>query len=183
MGVEDHLLCLTRAGTDKRHPAMAEPNMGDLHCGGHAIDQNNFMAPVELIGLTGVKTERHIGRRRGFPRRLRPVRRIPAHSIVAAIVTPVAKLLVNPNQRQPLALGVSGVLGKHLIQIRPPRIDLGARLVGAIIAELRRTGPDHLANRVPRHPQFPADLLDRLLPDKIRQPDLRNRLQLAPSVL
>ncbi len=53
---------------------------------------------------------------------------------------------------------------------------LRQRLSGPLIGELRRTGPDHLAHRVPRYSQLPADLLDRLLVLKIRPPDLRYRL-------
>ncbi len=61
MGVEHHLLRLTRIGSHERHPAVAQANMGDLHGRGHAIDQNDLMAPIELIGLTRIEAQRNIG--------------------------------------------------------------------------------------------------------------------------
>jgi len=66
-GVKHHLLRLTRIGPHKRHPAIAQADMRDLHRRGHAIDQNNFMAPVELEGFAGIEAQRHISCRRGFP--------------------------------------------------------------------------------------------------------------------
>ena len=134
-----------------------------------------------MIAMMRCDAMRRVGRRR--PGKLPP---LPMCRIIATIITPVAQLFVNPNQGQPLALGLPVILGQHLIQIGTPRINLGARLRGPVIAELRHPGPDHLPHRVPRPPQFPADLLDRLPLNEIRPPDLRNRLhnqhpQLAPS--
>lgn len=50
--VEDHLLALTHIGPREHHPAVAEPDIGDLHRRRHALDQDDLMAPVELIGFT-----------------------------------------------------------------------------------------------------------------------------------
>lgn len=61
MGVEDHLLALTHIGSGKHHPAVAEADMSDLHRGRHPVDQNDLMAPVKLVGLTGCIVERHVG--------------------------------------------------------------------------------------------------------------------------
>jgi hypothetical protein len=49
--VEHHLLCLPRIGPDEHHAAVAEPDMGDLHGHCHAVDQDDLVAPVELVGL------------------------------------------------------------------------------------------------------------------------------------
>jgi hypothetical protein len=51
MGVEHHLLALTRIGPNEQHAAVAEPQVRDLHLDGDAIDQDDLVAPVELIGL------------------------------------------------------------------------------------------------------------------------------------
>ena len=93
----------------------------------------------------------------------------------------------NPDQRQALALRVPGILRQHLIRIGPPWIDLWTRLRGPVITKLCRPGPHHLAHRVSRYPQLPADQFDRLAMNEIRTPDLRYRLnnqhpQLAPSI-
>ena len=60
MGIKHHLLRLAWIGPDKWHPAVAEADMGNLDRRGRAIDQDDFVAPVELIRLTGVKTQRNI---------------------------------------------------------------------------------------------------------------------------
>ncbi len=61
--------------------------MRHLHRHGRTIENDNFVAPVKLIGFAGIKAQRHIRRSRGFPRRLRPVGSIATHSIVAAIIS------------------------------------------------------------------------------------------------
>ena len=52
MGVEHHLLRLAWISPNKQHPAMAEPDMGGLHHHRHAIEQDDLMVPVELIGFS-----------------------------------------------------------------------------------------------------------------------------------
>lgn len=123
--------------------------MDDLDRRGRAIDHDNLMAPIELIGFSGIEAERHIGTGRRFPCRLRPARRGPAHHIIAAAITTTAQLFVNPYQRQTFAFGTPCILSQHIIQLGPPRIVLGARLSGAVMAELRRSGAHDLAHRVP----------------------------------
>src|ERR1700736_3904282 len=52
VGVEHHLLRLARIATHKQHAAVTEPDMGGLYDYRHAIEQNDLMAPVELIGFS-----------------------------------------------------------------------------------------------------------------------------------
>ena len=186
--VEHHLLGLSGIGPHKRHPAVAETDMGNLDRRGHAVDQNNLVAPVELRGFAGIEAQRHIRRSRRFLRRFRPLGRIAPHRIIAAAVTAVAQLLVNPDERQAFPLRSTGVLGQHRVQLRPPGGDLRAGLCSAVIGELCCARPDHLAHGVPRHPKLAANLLDRLAVDEVRASDLRNRLHdkhplTAPSCL
>ena len=61
MGVEDHLLRLARIGTHEHHPARAKPSVRDLHRRRDAGDQDNLVAPVELVGLARRKGQRHEG--------------------------------------------------------------------------------------------------------------------------
>ena len=70
MGVKHHLLRLARIGPNKRHPTVAEANMRHLDRRGRAINQDNFLAPVELIRLTGIKAQRNISISGCGPRRL-----------------------------------------------------------------------------------------------------------------
>jgi hypothetical protein len=49
--VEHHLLRLARIGAHEQHAAVAEPDMGDLHDHRRAVQQNDFVAPGELVGF------------------------------------------------------------------------------------------------------------------------------------
>ena len=48
--VEHHLQRLARIRADEHHPAVAEPNVRNFHCHRRAVDQLDFVAPVELVG-------------------------------------------------------------------------------------------------------------------------------------
>ena len=186
--VKHHLLGLARIGPHERHPAVAQADMGNLHGCGHAIEDHDLMAPVELVSFARIKAQRDISTGRCLLRRLRPTGRISAHGVIAAVIATVAQLLVDPDQRQSFALRPPRILGQHLVQLGSPGIDLRTRLRGAVIGELGRARPDNLAHRVPRNPQLAANLLDRLAFDEMRTPDLRDRLHnqhplTAPSCL
>jgi hypothetical protein len=49
---------------DSTHPAVAEPDVGGLHDHRHAIEQDDLMAPVKLIGFSRRKAQRDVGRSR-----------------------------------------------------------------------------------------------------------------------
>lgn len=176
MSVEHHLLGLARIGAHERQAAVAQPDMSHLHRRGHPVQQNDLVAPVELVGFTGIEAQGDEGRRRCLVHLPVPCRRITPDSVIPACVAKTAKRLEDADQRQPVPLPAPGILGQHAIQIVPPRANLRLRLNRALIAELRLAGPDHLAHDLPRNPQLTADLLDRLPLLKIRTPDLRDRL-------
>src|SRR5690606_34396475 len=116
------------------------------------------------------------GIRRRRPLSLRPVLCVSPDSVVTAVISPLAKLFVNPDQRQPLA-GRLGLVGsENAIELIPPGADLRHRLMLALITELRRVGAQHLADHFPRDPQLAADLLDRLPLDQRQPAYLRNCL-------
>lgn len=52
---------LARVGSHEQHSAMAKADVRHLHCCRRAIDHNDLMAPVKLIGLTWIEGQRHIG--------------------------------------------------------------------------------------------------------------------------
>ena len=91
MGIEDHLLRLSRIGPHKHHPAVAEPDMGDLHRRGHTVDHDNLVAPVELIGIARREEQRHIGIGGRRSLLLCPALRIAPDGIVAARVPSVSR--------------------------------------------------------------------------------------------
>ena len=59
MRIEHHLLAFARIGTNKKHAAMAKPDMGSLHLHRHAIDHHDLVAPVELVGLARFEDQGH----------------------------------------------------------------------------------------------------------------------------
>ena len=61
VGVEHHLLRLARIGPHEQHAAVTEPDMGGLHDHRHAAQQDDLVAPVELVGFTRREAQRDIG--------------------------------------------------------------------------------------------------------------------------
>jgi hypothetical protein len=100
VGVKHHLLGLSRIGPHKRHAAMAEPHVSHLHRHRHPAQQDDLVAPVELIGLPRRKAQRHIGRRRGVPSFLRPASGVASYRVVAALIAEPMQLLEDPDQGQ-----------------------------------------------------------------------------------
>ena len=82
VGVEYHLQALARISTYKEHPAVTEPEMGDLDLDRHAIELNHLMAPVELKGFPRRKAQRDVGRRRRLPTLIAPSPGVTAHGII-----------------------------------------------------------------------------------------------------
>ena len=78
VGVEHHLLRLARIGAHEHHPAVAEADMGDLHRRRHAVQHDDLMAPVELVGLARREGQRDEGARRRTRMRFAPA---PAHIV------------------------------------------------------------------------------------------------------
>jgi hypothetical protein len=136
--VEDHLLALPRIGANEDHPAVTKPDMGDLNRGRDPVDQDDLVAPIELVSLSRIKAQRHIGRSGRFSLGFRPAGRIPPHGIVAAVITKAAKFFKDPDVRQALALRPRRVLGQQIVQLIAPGPDLRLGLNAALVGELGR---------------------------------------------
>ena len=93
VGVEHHLLRLARIGAHEQHAAVTEPDMGDLHGHRHAVQQDDLVAPVELVGFTRRKAQRHVGRGRRCAALLAPPSGVATHGIVAAVIALPVKSL------------------------------------------------------------------------------------------
>jgi hypothetical protein len=167
MGVEHHLLCLARVAPHKQHPAVAEPDMGGLHDHRHAIEQDDLMAPVELIGFSRRKAQRNVGRCRRLPAFLAPPSGVTAHGIVTAIIATPAQLFKDPDQRQLLASSLGCVHCQQSVEFCCPSSQLRPRLDNTLVLEGGLARPQHLPDRVPRYLQVPGDLLDRLALDEV----------------
>jgi hypothetical protein len=84
VGVEHHLLRLARIGPHEQHAAVTQPDMGDLHDHRHSAQQDDLVAPVELVGFPRTKAQWDIGCSRRLPMLLGPSPGVTAHSVVAA---------------------------------------------------------------------------------------------------
>src|SRR5215468_4258479 len=82
--VEHHLLGLAGVCSHERHPAVAQANLRHLGLRRHPGDDDNLVAPVELVGLTRRKDQRYVSFRRALTLALRPLPRIAADRIVPA---------------------------------------------------------------------------------------------------
>ena len=103
VSAQHHLLRLARVPPHEQHPAVTEPDMGGLHDHRHAIEQDELMAPVKLIGFSRRKAQRDVGRTRGFSALLAPPSGVTAHGVVTAVIAASAQLFEDPDQRQLLA--------------------------------------------------------------------------------
>ena len=100
VGVEHHLLRLARIGAHEQHPAVTEPDMGDLHDHRHAAQQDDFVTPVELEGLSRREAQRDVSRSRRLSALLGPSPGIAANRIVAAVIAAPAQFFEQPDQSQ-----------------------------------------------------------------------------------
>src|SRR5712692_7084948 len=176
MRVENHLLALARIGPHERHPAVAQPDMGDLDRRRHPVQHDDLVAPVELVGFARRKAQRYIGLRRRGPARRPPNPGVAANRVIAALIAEPAELLEDTNQRQPLARRLLLVRQQQPVELVPPRVNPRQWLPAALIAEFGRFRADHLAHGSARQAKLAADRLDRLLLNQICPTDLRNRL-------
>src|SRR5271157_920701 len=162
VGVEHHLLRLARVGAYEHHAAVAEPHVGDLHRRRHPADDDDLVAPVELVGFARRKRQGNVGFSRRARVLLAPAPRIAANSVVAALVAERPQLLVNADQRQPLARRRLGVRRQKPIERLRPRPEFRPRLDLTFIGKRRLPRPQDPPDRVARQMQGPRDLLDRL---------------------
>ena len=135
VGVEHHLLCLARIAPHKQHPAVTEPDMGGLHDHRYAIEQDDFMAPVELIGFSRRKAQRDVGRSRRLPALLAPPSGVTAHGVVTAVIAAPAELLEDPDQRQLLASGLGRIPCQQPVEFCCPSAQLRSRLDNTLVLE------------------------------------------------
>ena len=176
VGVEHHLLRLARIDPHEQHPAVTEPDMGGLHDHRHAVQQDDLVAPVELVGFPRREAQRDVGRRRRLPALLAPSPGVAPHGIVAAVVAAPAQFLEDADQRQLLAGGLGRVPCQQFVEFCRPPPQLRPRLDVPLVLERCLPRPQHLADRVPGHLQVPGDLLDRLALEEMLAPNPANRL-------
>src|SRR4029077_12236362 len=100
-----------------------------------AIEQDDLMAPVELIGFSRRKAQRNVGRRRRLPAFLSPPSSVTAHAIVTAIIAAPAQLFEDPDQRQLLASSLGCVPRQQSVEFCRPSSQLRARLHNTLVLE------------------------------------------------
>src|SRR6266481_2421974 len=75
-----------------------------------------------------------------------------------------------------LASRLGRIAFQQFVERSCPSTQLGSWLDVALVLERGLPRPQHLADRVPGHPEVPCDLLDRLALDEVLTPNPRNRL-------
>ena len=156
--------------------ALAHMAPSDLYGRRHTVQDDDFVAPVELVSLSRREAQGHISRRRRVPVPLAPMLGVAPHRIVAAPVAATAQLLEHADQRQLLASRFGGIAGQQSIQLFCPSPQLWSGLDIALISKDARARPQHLANRIPRHLQVSGDFSDGLTLNEVFAPNARNRL-------
>ena len=174
---EHHLLALAGKDLDQIHPAVAQPHVCRFHLGRGAQQTRVLVAPVELVGLTRIEDQRHIGlRRQQQAPPASPRLGVAAHRVIAALVAQLAKVLMDLQQGQAI-LAILLLVGLQLaLELVHPQPKLRHRLDLALVAVRGRIAPNHLAYRVLGNPQIPGELLDRNALHQMIPTDPRNRL-------
>src|SRR5476649_2205666 len=96
------ILRLARISSHEQHAAMAEPDVCHLHGHRRAVQQNDLVAPVELVGFTWREAQRHIGRSRRGAALLAPPSGVAPHGVVPPGITAATQFLEQADQRQAL---------------------------------------------------------------------------------
>jgi hypothetical protein len=144
-----HLLRLAGIGAHEQHAAVTEPDMGSLHDHRYAAQQDDLVAPVELVGFARGKAQRDIGCSRRCPALLAPIVPVTPDSIVSTVVAKPTQLLEQSDQRQTFAPRLPFIRQQQLIEFVPPRPNLWKRLRLSLVAELGRFRSDDLPNDLP----------------------------------
>ena len=157
--------------------------MGDLDRRGDAVEQDDLVGPVELVGFARRKAERHEGGGGHGGMGAPPSLGVAAHRVIAALVAEISQRLENPDQREPLARRLLAVLLEQAFQILRPAPEFGPRLNLALIIERGLARAQNLADRVARDFQIARDLLDGFALVGMLTPNPANRLhnQHSPS--
>ena len=95
---------------------------------------------------------------------------------VSRLKAEATQLLKDADQRQPFPRRLVRVGRQELLKLPRPRPDPRHRLALAPIAEVRLVRPQDLPDGIPRHVQFPHDLLHRPLLDTVGPSDPRDRI-------
>ena len=150
--------------------------MGGLHDHRHAVQQDDLVAPVKLVGFSRGKDQRDVSRGRRCAALRAPLPRVTPNGVVSTVVALPAQLLEQSDQRQTFTRRLPFVRQQQLIELVPPRANLRQRLRLSLIAKLGRLRSDNLPYDLPGNSQLTTNRLDRLALSKKRAADLRNRL-------
>ena len=123
--------------------------MGGLHDHRHAAQQDDLVAPVELVSFARSKAQRDIGCSRRCSVLLVPTTPVTQDSIVSTVVAKPAQFLEDADQRQSFTRRLPFVRQQQLIEFVPPRANLRKRLRLSLIVELGRLRSDDLPYDLP----------------------------------
>ena len=157
--------------------------MSDLHR--HAVQRDDLMVPVELVGLARREGQRHECAPRRTRMRFAPAPRISPDGVASASVAERPQLLENPDHRHPLARRRFSVRRQQPIDVSRPSTQLRPGLDLSPIGKRHLGRSQDLAHRVTRQLQLARDLPDRLALNEMlaSNPTDRPHNQLPPPPL
>ena len=93
VGAEDQFLGLAEIGADERHAAVRQLHVRRLDHQRQPLERDRLVAPVELVGLPGIKTHRHECLRRNPGPFVPPGPHEPVHTVVRAVIAAPTQIL------------------------------------------------------------------------------------------
>jgi hypothetical protein len=147
--IEDQFLCLAKVGAHERHAAMRKLHVCRLDDQWQTLQRDGLVAPVELVGFTGCKAQRHKGMRGRSSLLVAPGFGETMHAVMRAVVTAASQLFEQTLRRSAFSPRKLGLRFKDLGQNTHPRTELRRRLHAALILERGLVASNDLAHRGP----------------------------------
>jgi len=112
VGVENHLLRLTRVGHHQKMPAVAQPQLRHLDRDRHPRHLHQLVTPVELEGFPRLEHQRNINLGRQLALPPAPIPYMPPNAVIAARIAFALQLLKKHNRCPALPFGQLPILGQ-----------------------------------------------------------------------
>ncbi len=175
MGIQYHLLRLTRIGDHKHRPAIRQTKVRKLDRLRHTAEHHMLITPIELTDFTGRKRQGYKGLRNSATHRrcCFPYLHMARNTVIRPVIARRLQALKQAAGGATLRLGQGGIEDQPLIELfligtelwlelsRPliGRVGLGAQvLLDRITREIQRTGDG--TDALPAHEMSTANLAD-----------------------
>ena len=177
VGIEQHLVALTRVGHQPERPARAQLHVRHLQLAVNPANDQRLVAPVELERLSQLERQRHEGLRcAGAVTLNSPLPNEVGQPRVAAGVTRLADLLVQRLRRAALLLRAMRIDLQRLLDGLDERSQLARHRRPPVLRLLARRLFQPLGHRVARQARHLGNLAHALVPAAVQPSDLANHV-------